>query len=95
MQIGNSQEDERERLEKQLIKEMKAAQNVYRVASIEHTKLLEKYWDFLDHPDGAHALCRAAKKERVALASYHKAARAFADLILQGRLPVPPGDAES
>ena len=92
--MGNlpSPQNEREQLEQQLLGEMQAAWETYRGTAAEHAKIRTEFGDMLDHPDGAHAVNVAAKKERVALENYARALRAFTDLTLRGRPPIPPGD---
>ena len=65
-----SPQDERRRLEQQLLEAMKAAEKAYRAASAEHKKIRTEFGNMLDHPDGAHAEHQAAKGERVAFENY-------------------------
>jgi hypothetical protein len=44
----------------------------------------------LEHPDGAGALERARIRQHHAFEQYAKAVRAFTDLTVYGRPPVPP-----
>ena len=92
--MGNlpSQQHEREQLKQQLLGGMRVTWEAYRAASEEYRKIRSEFGDMLDHPDGAHAVHEAAKKEQVALENYARALRAFTDLTLRGRPPIPPGD---
>ena len=74
---------------------MKAAEKAYRAASVEHTKIRTEFGNMLDHPDGAHAEHQAAKSERAAFENYARALKAFTDLTVDGRRPIPSSDPES
>ena len=90
-----SLQNERERLEQQLLGKMQVTWGSYRTASEDYRKIRSEFGDMLDHPDGAHAVNVAARKERVALENYARALKAFTDLTLRGRRPIPPGDPKS
>jgi hypothetical protein len=83
------------RFEQQLLEEMQVAEEAYRAASAEHKKIRTEFRNMLNYPDGARAVHEAAKRERVALENYARALRAFTDLTLRGRRPIPPGDPKS
>ena len=88
-------QNERERLEKQLREKLNAAEEAYYAASEEHEKIRTEFRHMLDHPDGAHAVHQAAKKERLALENYGHALKAFSDLTVHGRRPISRGDPKS
>ena len=90
-----SPQNERERLEKQLLEEMNAAKKAYRAASEEYDKVRTEFRHMLNHPDGAHAVHQAAKKERLALENYGHALKAFSDLRVHGQRPISRGDPKS
>ena len=89
-----SPQEDRERLEKQLRADMQAAGEVYLAAFEEYAKIKDEFSNMLDQPDGAHAVNEAFKKKEVALENYARAVRAFTDLTLRGRHPIP-GDTKS
>ena len=73
---------------------MQATWKACLAASEEHANVEDELSNMLDHPDGAHAVHEAAKKERVALENYARALRAFTDLTLHDaefRLATPNG----
>jgi hypothetical protein len=87
--------DERERMEQALLAQIRAAGEVYLTAAADYARVCREYRDMRDHPDGALALHKAATNERIAFEKYNEALEALTKLILQGRPPVSPGDAES
>jgi hypothetical protein len=81
-----SQPDERQQLERQLIKEMQTAEQAYRSATAEHTNVRNERGNMLDYLDGSSdAVHKAAKNERVTLENYTRALNVVNDLILHGR----------
>jgi hypothetical protein len=87
-----SPREERERLEGELVKRLRAAEKVYRAARAECAQVRERYRGMLDHPDGAQALNIAAHNEEVALEEYSRALKSFTNLVVYGRLPRDPAD---
>jgi hypothetical protein len=87
-----SQQNERERLEQQLLAQMQATWGAYLAASEEHANIEDEFSNRLDHPDGVHAVNEASEKKRVALENHARVVRAFTDLTVRGLRPIPPGD---
>jgi hypothetical protein len=83
---------EREIIEQELLARIQVAEKAYRSAAATHSRIRIEYGDMLDNPDGAHALHKAAKIERMALEEYTRALSAFSDLVLHNRGPISPGD---
>jgi hypothetical protein len=69
-------------LEKQLLKQMLAAESAYRAAAADYQKVRSEYGLMLDYPDGILAVRRSARKEHGALTKYSRALRTYADAVL-------------
>jgi hypothetical protein len=85
--------ENREHLEHELFKQMKAAEQAYCAASAEHAKLKANF-GVLSHPTGSQAVYLAAENEQLALENYIFTLEAFTDLILR-RPRVPAADRKS
>jgi hypothetical protein len=84
--------ENREHLEHELFKQMKADEQAYCAASAEHAKLKADL-GVLSHPTGSQAVYLAAENERL-LENYILTLEAFTDLILR-RPRVPAADRKS
>ncbi len=80
-------QNERERLELELLAKVRAARDVYLAASDKCSRIREQFLGMLDHPDGAFALHEAARKERIAMQAYARALEEFAKVALNDRPP--------
>ncbi|HLH19151.1 MAG TPA: hypothetical protein VKX45_18160 [Bryobacteraceae bacterium] len=78
-------QDERERLELELLTRVRAARDVYLAASNNCSRIREQFLGMLDHPDGAFALHEAARKERIAMQAYARVLEEFAKVALNDR----------
>ncbi len=83
-------QDERRRLEQELLLRLRAAEVEYREANVACRQVRIEFGEMLEHPDGAGALERARIRQHHAFEQYAKAVRAFTDLTVYGRPPVPP-----
>jgi hypothetical protein len=77
----------RERIERELLAELKRAEKAYRAASAEYLKVKEEYTGMFATSDGALALHKAAVAERMALEKYISVLKEFSALIIDGRRP--------
>jgi hypothetical protein len=77
----------RERLERELLAELKRAEQAYRKASAEYLKVKAEYVGMFATPDGSLALYNAAEEERMALEKYVSTLKEFSELIIEGRHP--------
>jgi hypothetical protein len=85
--------DERERMEEELLAQIRAAGEVYLAAVAEYARISREYCEMLDHPDVALALHEAANREVIAFENYSAALDTLTRLILQNRRPsVSPND---
>jgi hypothetical protein len=79
--------EERHQLEEELLQQLRAAEQGYRLAASDHKKVIEaaraKGWKV--DLDGEQALRVAGAAERDAMERYAKALRAFTDLIVRGK----------
>lgn len=80
--------EERRQLEARLLGDMRSAAQGYRDASAQVQSLIEHSREIgWDHPDGAHAMRKAATVEKVALDKYSRALNDFYEAIVRGRKP--------
>lgn len=79
---------DREHVEQEILSQVRAAGETYRIAK-EHTKkTLGQFADLpLGHPDGNHARRHAAGAEQRALEEYRRCLKTFTDLVLYDREP--------
>jgi hypothetical protein len=79
--------EERERLERELLRALKAAEREYRAAAKEHEDVRQQFASLLDNPDGALALRKAARNERLVGERYAQALKRFSNFVMHGTLP--------
>jgi hypothetical protein len=79
------QSDERERMEQELLAQIRAAGEAYLEAAEEYARVSREYRKTLDQSDGAVVLHKAATNEQLAFEKYNEALDALTQLILQSR----------
>ncbi|SRR5579883_906220 len=83
-------QNERRRLEQELLRRLRAAEVEYREALAACQEVRAEFGQMSEHPDGTVALERARIRQRHAFEQYAKALRDFTDLTVYGRPPAPP-----
>ena len=83
----DTQPEDVQRLEQELLEQMRAAAKTYRQAIAEHQRVAGEFADMLDHPDGAYAWRTAAAQESRALEEYAQAVKSYSDLVVHGIRP--------
>jgi two-component system, NtrC family, C4-dicarboxylate transport response regulator DctD len=87
--------EERERMEQELLAEIRVAGEVYLEAAEEYARISREYRETLDHSDGSFALHEAARNEQIAFEKYNEVLDSLTQLILRGRPAVSLTDTES
>jgi hypothetical protein len=80
---------DRERLERELLERLRAAEKNYCAAVAECDHARKRYGGMADN---AHALGRASENERIAVEAYSRALKAFTDLVVHRRVPRASGE---
>jgi DNA-binding CsgD family transcriptional regulator len=91
MNTDTASAPDRERIEQELMGELRAAERAYQDAVRYSKTLVEQHEDLpLGHPDGNYVRRQAAAYEAHALKTYTKALQAFADMVMFDRRPASP-----
>jgi hypothetical protein len=87
--------DGRDRVEQELLAQIRAAGEVYLEAAEEYARISRKYRKTVGDPDSAVALRKAATNEQIAFEKYNGALDSLTKLILRSCPAVSVNDAEN